>query len=109
MPHDAELTDRCRRLLSRRRNLSEKKMFGGVCFFANNNMVGGIESDNLVIRVGPDVWENALDDPLASVMDLTGKPMKGFVYVKKAKSLNDATIIKWFEKGLKYARSLPPK
>ena len=109
MPKPA-LVDRVRKMLARKRGVSEKKMFGGICFFANGNMIGGVSGgEELIIRVGPDAYEDALELPFARVMDFTGRPMRGFVTVDSHGHDDDDDLKAWLERGLKFARSLPAK
>ncbi|NNE19319.1 MAG: TfoX/Sxy family protein [Myxococcales bacterium] len=109
MPYDEELADRVRGALKRRRGISEKKMFGGLAFFVNGHMACGVIGDELMVRVGPDAYAEALEKPGAREMDFTGRPMQGMVYVR-ARGLQPAPRLKaWVEQGLSYARSLPPK
>jgi len=56
-------------------------MFGGIAFMLNGNMCCGVTNDDLMVRVGADGLEDALDQPNARPMDFTGRPMKGFVFV----------------------------
>lgn len=52
MPYDENLATRIRKNLAKVRGVSEKKMFGGLCFLVNGNMALGLVSDDLMIRVG---------------------------------------------------------
>ena len=64
-----------------RHGFAEKKMFGEVSFLPNRKMCFGVKRDDLVVRVGPKIYEKALARPHARPMDFMGKSMKGFVYV----------------------------
>ena len=81
MAYDEYLAERIRKALKRRKGITEKKMFGGICLLLDGNMVGGVVNDDLMVRVGPDGYEDALKQPHARPMDFTGKPLKGMVYV----------------------------
>jgi TfoX/Sxy family transcriptional regulator of competence genes len=93
----------------RRKGLSEKKMFGGVAFLLNGNMCFGVAKDDLMVRVGPERYEDALSLPNARPMDITGHSMKGFVFVDTKGWSRNASLAKWLEMGLDYAASLPKK
>ena len=85
-------------------------MFGGNCFLARGNMVGGVTGkDELVVRVGPDGYKDALAAPHTRPMNLTGRPMRGFVFVDPDGRDTEAKVRDWLMKDLAYARSLPPK
>ena len=34
-----------------------------------------------MVRVGPDAYDDALEEPFVATMDFTGRPLKGMVYV----------------------------
>jgi TfoX/Sxy family transcriptional regulator of competence genes len=106
--YDRELAERVRIALGPV-GVSERKMFGGLCFMVNGHMAVGIVNDKLMVRVGKDSWEETLALPHAGVMDFTGRPMKGFVYVAPAGLKTAAGLKAWAERGAGYARSLPPK
>ena len=89
--------------------MSERKMFGGLCFMTSGNMCFGVVGDDLMVRVGPDSWKNSLAMPFAREMDLTGRSMKGMVYVSSEGLGDDEALHGWLEAGLDYASSLPPK
>ena len=42
-------------------------------------------------------------------MDLTGRPMRGMVYVGPGGLESPEELKDWVERGLGFARSLPPK
>lgn len=85
-------------------------MFGGTCFFVKGNMIAGVsKAGELMVRVGPEYYETALELPDASEMDFTGRPMRGFVSVSTYGIAEDEGLEFWIEKGWKYAKSLPPK
>lgn len=81
MTHDPKLADRMRDALRDRPGVVEKKMFGGYCWMLEGHMICGVEVGRFMFRVGKEQEAAALSRPGASVMDITGKPMKGFVWV----------------------------
>lgn len=109
MPVDEKLANRVRKILEKIDGVSEKKMFGGLCFLVNGNMVLGLTSKDLMIRVGPDAYEKLLSQPHVRKMDFTGKPLKGFLYVGAKGTDSDKDLNKWVLKGVEFASSLPAK
>jgi len=109
MAYDEGLAERIRGLLSDRRDVSEKKMFGGIGFMVRGHMSVGIVKDDLMVRVGLETYEDLVQQPHARPMDFTGRPMKGFVYVASAGLEEDEDLERWVAHGLKYTMSLPPK
>jgi TfoX/Sxy family transcriptional regulator of competence genes len=86
-----------------------KKMFGGIGYMFNGNMACGVNKNDLIVRVGPDNYETALEEPHTRHFDLTGKPMRGWVVVAPEGCDTEDTLRQWVQKGLDYAQSLPPK
>lgn len=109
MAFDAQLADRARPLVLGRAGGSEKKMFGGLCFLVNGNMACGVVKDELMVRVGPEAYADALAQPHARPMDFTGRPLKGMVYVSAEGIAQPADLERWVLWGVAYAESQPPK
>ena len=109
MPYDEGLAERIRVLIGTDSAVSERKMFGGLAILLNGNMSVGIVGDELMVRVGPDAYADALAHPHAREMDFTGKPMRGYVYVDGDGCAEDDDLAAWVERGLGFAGSLPPK
>lgn len=65
--------------------------------------------DRLMLRVGPDGYEEALSRPHAKPMDFTGRPMKGMVYVDPAGFASPQDLKAWIGKATGFALSLPAK
>ena len=84
-------------------------MFGGIAFMLNGNMFCGVTRDDLMLRVGPELFEDALAQPGARPMDFTGRPMKGMVFVGAEGYDRDEQLGKLVEQTLAFARSLPAK
>ena len=109
MPYDEGLAQRIREVLDERRDVSSRKMFGGVAFMLGGNMCCGVVGDELMVRVGPDAYQDARALPHAREMDFTGKPMRGMLYVECAGIEEDADLTAWVERGVAFAGSLPAK
>jgi TfoX/Sxy family transcriptional regulator of competence genes len=109
MAYDEELASRVQAALGDLPGLEEKKMFGGVGFMVRGNMACGVHADNLIVRVGPEGYEAALTRPHARPFDLTGRPMKGWVYVAPPGCATESDLERWIMEGVDFASSLPPK
>ena len=109
MAYDEELAARLRRVLSRHPGVTERKMFGGIAFMVRGNMCCGVVKDDLMVRVGPERFEQLLGEPGARPMDFTGRPMKGMVYVAGTACASGRTLAKWVNRGAEFAASLPKK
>ena len=108
MAYDQELAERIRVVMADRPGVEEKKMFGGLTFMLNGNMCCGVLNDDLVVRVGPDQYEEALGQPHARPMDFTGRSLKGMLYVGPEGYQNEATLESWVARAVNHALSLKP-
>jgi len=79
-------------------------MFGGIAFLLNGKMFCGVYKTDLIIRTGPDNYEQALAKPHARPMDFTGRPMRGFVYVESDGCKTRKTLSAWVDSGIKYSK-----
>jgi len=109
MAFDEGLAHRLRELTEERSNISEKKMFGGLCFLVSGNMCFGIVGEELMVRVGPDAYPDYLALPHAREMDFTGRAMKGMIYVSTDGFEEDEDLEAWVGRGMAFAASLPAK
>lgn len=108
MAYDERLADRIRDVLVAEPGLSERKMFGGLAFMLNGNMCCGITGDRLMLRLGAELAEKALERPNVHPMDFTGRPMTGMVFVAR-EGLRGKALRPWVEQAVGFARTLPPK
>lgn len=109
MAYDEALADRIREILGDRPGVAERKMFGGLAFMVYGNTACGPNGDILIVRVGPDAYESALELDGAGEMQFTGRPMRGFVEVAPDALDSEATLAEWVQRGVAFAESLPPK
>ncbi len=109
MAYDEKLAQRIRSILAGKSGLTEKKMFGGLCFLLQGNMCCGVNKDELFARFDPKVHEEALSRPHVRPFDFSGRPMKGYVVVGAKGIASDADLKEWLDMGVKYALSLPGK
>ena len=109
MAYDEDLADRVRDVLAPIPDRDERKMFGGIAFMVGGNMACGITGSDLMVRLGEDGADAALDEPHTRPMDFTGRPLRSMVYVAPAGIASDSELRRWVERGTAFARSLPPK
>ena len=109
MAFDEKLADRIRRVLADRRDVEERKMFGGLTFMVRGHMCVGIVDRDLMARIGPDASEEALARPHVRAMDFTGRPLKGLVYVASGGVRSEAALRQWIARGVEFVDSLPAK
>jgi hypothetical protein len=103
------LAERIRQRLARRKNVEEKKMFGGVSFLLNGNLLIGVWKDSLCVRLGPEQAEKVLTKPHVKEFDITGRPMKGWVLVEPEGVTDDDQLSAWIQRAVKFVGRLPAK
>jgi TfoX/Sxy family transcriptional regulator of competence genes len=108
MAFDEALAERVRAEFARKRNVTEKKMFGGIGWLLNGNICVGVWKHSLVARLGDESAE-ALRDPNVREFDITGKPMKGWVMVEPAGVATDEELCDWVKRCVAFVRTLPAK
>lgn len=109
MAYDETLAARVRADLAERAEIAERRMFGGLAFMMSGNMCCCVTEHGLMVRVGPDAYQDALAQPHAGLMDLTGRPMRGWVLVQPAGLESDGDLSRWVAQGADFAATLPAK
>jgi TfoX/Sxy family transcriptional regulator of competence genes len=110
MAYDEELANRLRELVQGERGVTEKRMFGGLAFLINGNMaVSASSQGGLLLRVDPAETDTLVEDPDARRFVMRGREMDGWLRVDPAGLSTDRQLRQWVARGVKYARSLPPK
>jgi len=105
--YDEELAGRIRDLISKEPRLTEKKMFGGLAFLVGGNMaVAASGQGGLLVRVDPAQSDALVAASSARPMEMRGREMAGWLRVDPA---DDDELAAWVDRGVSFARSLPPK
>jgi len=97
--YDQDLAGRTRELLAELTDFDERKMFGGLAFIVNTHMACGIVHDDLMVRVGKDNHDAAINAG-ATEMDFTGRPMRGMVIVPANRVRGDGDLEPWLSNPL---------
>ena len=109
MAYDEGLAEILRKALADTPGIVEKRMFGGLCFMLDGNMLCGVHKGGGMFRVGPDRVEAALGVEGARPMDFTGRPMKGFVDVNDEAMDDDGRRAVLLDLAKAFVGGLPPK
>ena len=89
--------------------ITEKKMFGGLCFMLNGHMVCGVHKGGGMARIGKIREAEALEMEGIEPLSFTGRKMGGMVDVSEDVLGCDERLRQIVEFALSYAKSLPPK
>ena len=110
MAYDEDLADRIRQLVAGEKRLTEQKMFGGLAFLIGGNMaVAASGQGGILVRVDPAASDKLVSTTKAQSMVMRGRPMDGWLRVDAEDVRQKRQLATWVERGVTYARSLPPK
>ena len=102
MAYNEKIGHRIRERLSDLPNIEEKEMFGGIAFMLNNKMCVGVVKEDVMCRIDPDKYEEALEKPGCRPMDFTGRPMKGWIYIDEHGMKNKKDFDHWIDLALEF-------
>lgn len=106
----ADLAQRIRSLLSDTPQIAEIRMFGGLCFTLNGNMLcADSHTGQLLVRLNPADQQAALDQPGVSPMVMRGRPMAGYLYVAPSELEDESALERWVAMAMTHVSTLPRK
>lgn len=104
-----QLADRIREILAGE-PVTEKRMFGGICFMLNGNMLlAASPARGLMVRVGKENYADAIALPGTRPMGMRGRAMEGYLYVDDANITRDRDLKAWVDRARAFTSTLPPK
>lgn len=110
MAFDKSLADRVRSVLAGRKNVEEKRMFGGLAFLLGGNLLVGVWKDSLLVRLAPDESDEALQEPLVSPFHVKGRgAIRGWVLVDALAVENDEPLKGWVQRAVAFVGLLAAK
>ena len=109
MAYDEALAERVRAHLSGAKRVTEREMFGGISFMVAGNMCCGVLGDDLVVRLPPELHQDALTRPHTSDLLFGNRVAKGMVRVSGEGVDDETELGLWVRLGLTHAQSLPAK
>jgi TfoX/Sxy family transcriptional regulator of competence genes len=106
---DEDLAADVRTALARAGDVREIRMFGGIGFMLNGNLLVAASRRGLLVRVGKDRQRDALARPGSRPMVMRGRTMEGYIYVDPPALTDRAAVKPWVQLALAFVRTLPPK
>jgi TfoX/Sxy family transcriptional regulator of competence genes len=108
MAYDEATAGRVRKLLSRRPDVTEKKMMGGLCFMVKGRMCCSVSGrGGLLIRVGSEAQQSMLAEPHVMPMAMGRRMMTGFVRIAPEGYQTEAALDAWIKRGLDFVATMP--
>ncbi|MGW1743530.1 TfoX/Sxy family protein [Nocardia sp. NPDC001965] len=110
MAYDEELAERVRDVVGPGADISERKMFGGLVFLFGGHMGVAVSGQGgLMVRMEPAAADALIDDVSVTPMVMQGRELAGWLRVTGSAVTADPDLTAWVERGVRFARSLPPK
>jgi hypothetical protein len=109
MASNPKLVARLDAIVARRRGIAQRRMFGGVAYFLNGNMSVGVHKDSLIVRAGERGARALLDRAYVRPMDITGKPMKGWLMVGAGGLKRKSDLVRFVNAAMAFVATLPAK
>lgn len=112
MAYSDYLVERLRRRFEKAGQIEEKKMMGGLVFMVNGKMCIGVDQDRktgedrIMARVGENAYDECLQKQGARLMDFTGRPMKGFIFIYGEGFDAEDQLDFWVKKALDFNSTL---
>jgi hypothetical protein len=108
--YDEDLANRIRELLADEPGVVERPMFGGLAFLVGGHMgVAASRDGGLMVRCAPEETDALLARPHAGPMVMRGHELDGWLRVRPEGLATRRGLRPWVERGIAYARSLPPQ
>ena len=102
MAYSEKLADRIRARLATLPRIEEKKMMGGLTFMYNGKMCVGILKEELMCRIDPEFHETAIQKTGCRTMDITQRPMKGYVLIDESGMKTQRNFDYWIDLALDF-------
>lgn len=102
MAYNEQLAERVRGAFRDIRRVEEKKMMGGLTFMVNGKMCVGVLKDDLMVRLDPDIYEDALKRKGTREMDIMKRPTPGFVFVSPEGTNGKKDLKYWIDLALDF-------
>ena len=102
MAYNFTLANRIREDLQDLDGIEEKEMMGGLSFMLHDKMCVGVIQDEMMCRIDPEKYEDALEKPGCHEMTFTGKPMKGWILIDESGLRTSADFKYWIGLAIEY-------
>jgi TfoX/Sxy family transcriptional regulator of competence genes len=108
MMTEHDLAERIRRALADAGDVREVKMFGGVGFMLNGNLVAAASKRGLLARVGEARQKEALTARGAKLMEMRGRTMTDYIRLDLP-ALEERTVATLLGLAVAFVKTLPAK
>jgi len=102
------LAERVRSVLPEK-NVTNRPMFGSICFMMNGNLLCGAGKNGLMIRVDPAREAEILQSPDVTPVRMPERRMPGFLRVGPDGLASDEQLAHWIGLAMDYVGQMPAK
>ena len=102
MPYDEKLADRIREVFGARRDIAERKMFGGITFMVDGKMCISVGHHRLMCRIDPELHELAIKRRGVRTVRMNGRAYRGFVHVREEAVASGRELDYWVRACLEF-------
>src|SRR5262245_64573550 len=108
MAFDERLAERVRDQISVREGVTERKMFGSLCFLVGGNLAVCVREEELLVRLDPAVAELAVKEDGVRVAEMGSREMKGWIFVSADRTSGERELAEWMDEGADRRSCVPP-
>jgi TfoX/Sxy family transcriptional regulator of competence genes len=103
MAYNTQLANRIRELIAERTDhVEERKMFGGLAFLVDDKICVAAKADKMLIRIAPELYNQAIEEDGCTPMSRSGKNMTGYLYVDNDYLAAPKQLAHWVNLALDY-------
>ncbi len=105
MAYDEELAERVRERFRAERDVTERRMFGGLTFLLEGSMTVAVSgSGGLMVRVDPDHGAALCEADGVAPMVMNRRPMRGWLRVAPEVVEGDDALDEWVARAVAYVK-----
>jgi len=107
--YNEKRTEQVRKALARLPDVQERKMFGSIGFMVNGKLcigVGDHDDHVMMVRVGPEAYDAALQRRGAQPAIMRGQERKGYVFLLEEAVRTQKDLDYWVNLALDYNKNL---
>ncbi len=109
MAYNEKRTEQVRRALAHIPDVQERKMFGSIGFMVNGKLcigVGDHDDHVMMVRVGPEAYDKALQRNGAQPAIMRGRERKGYIFLLEEAVKTQKDLDHWVSLALKFNKNL---
>jgi len=107
--YDEKTAARVKKIVGRWKGISSRGMFRRCLLSLNGTCSAAFTRNTLFSGLGSKVLPKPCDHPLSRPLDITGRPMKGWIMVSPGGFAEDEMLSAWLLEAKQFVATLPEK